>query len=96
MIADDLLRPQLSQYAGQVWACGSLGGLPQIEMSDDQGATKRITRRPVTSRQTSETPGLLASFDGALWAALVIDDAIKVHRSQTQGESLFEIFDTFD
>ena len=96
MIADDLLRTQITEWHGQVWACGTVDGLPYVEMSDDSGATKRVTRRPVTSWSMAETPGLAAYVDSSVWAALAVGGQVKVYRSRTQGETQFDLVDSFD
>ena len=96
MIADDLLRTQIAEWHGQVWACGTVDGLPYVEMSDDSGATKRVTRRPVTSWSIAETPGLTGYLDASLWVALAVGDEVKIYRSRTQGESQFDLVASFD
>ncbi|MBM3498120.1 MAG: hypothetical protein FJX74_05560 [Armatimonadetes bacterium] len=92
MLADDLLRAQICERDGLVYAVGLADGHAWFEWSHDSGATKaafpdgstakRITLEPVEDDQ----PALEALQTGEIVVALTQEGLVKTYVTRDEGE----------
>jgi len=92
MLADDLMKAQLCERDGLVYAAGLSGGYAWFEWSQDSGATKApfadgSTARPISSEPADdEQPAVEALQTGEVVVAIVQNGVVKTHVTRDEGE----------
>ncbi len=92
MLADDLVKAQLCERDGLVYAAGLSGGHAWFEWSQDSGATKApfadgSTSKPISPEPADdEQPAVEALQTGEIVVALVQDGVVRTHVTRDEGE----------
>ena len=92
MLADDLVKAQLCERDGLVYAAGLSGGYAYFEWSQDSGATKAsfadgsAARRISAEPADDEQPAIEALQTGEVVVALVQNGAVKAYVTRDEGE----------
>ncbi len=92
MLADDLLKAQICERDGLVYAAGLSGGCAWFEWSQDSGATKAAFPDGSTAKLISaepaedDQPAIEALQTGEIVVAVAQDGVVKTYVSRDEGE----------
>jgi len=92
MLADDLVRAQICERDGLIYAAGLAGGYAWFEWSQDSGATRASfpdgsTAKPISAEPVEDDqPAIEALQTGEIVAALAQDGRVKTYVTRDEGE----------
>jgi predicted glutamine amidotransferase len=92
MLADDLLKAQICERDGIVYAAGLSGGYAYFEWSQDSGATKALFPEGTTATLISsepvddDQPAVEALQTGEIVVALTQDGRVKTYVTRGEGQ----------